>query len=136
MQRRGRLALALVLLAGISCAKKLALSDYDRCGLQGMELEGVTMTERHGGGVYWGAGRMMMGSANSRGRDVVCKLPPPGDRDRACEVNAYRAKAKFKMKEHRTSSEELEELAKESIALWQRVYRICMAGVEEDGEGQ
>ena len=136
MQRSARLPLAMVLLAGLGCAKRLALSDYDRCGLQGMELEGVTMTERHGGGVYWGAGRMMMGSDTSRGRDVVCKLPPPGDQDRACEVKAYRAKAKFKMNQHRYSNEELEVLAKESIALWQRVYRSCMVGVEYDGEGQ
>ena len=134
MQRRGRLALAAVLLAGLGCAKRLALSDYDRCGLQGMELEGVTLTQSHGGGTYWGGGRMMVGSTSSRGRDVVCRLPPPGDQDRACEVKAYRAKANFTMKQRRYSNGALEEVRQTAIALWQRVYRNCMTGVEDNGE--
>ena len=111
------------------------MSDYEHCGLQGMELEGVTMTESHGGGTYWGGGRMMVGSSSSRGRNVVCKLPPPGDQDRACEIRAYRALANFKMKQRRYSDAALEEVRSALIDVWQRVYRNCMTGVEDGGDG-
>jgi len=129
--RRGRaLVFATILVGGIGCARTLPLTDWDRCGLQGMELEGVRMSEVHGS-PNWGphmGPRMMWGSSSATGRAVSCKLPPRDDRDRNCEVKAYEAKATFKMNNKRRSDAALEEVATASVAEWQRVYRNCMAG--------
>ena len=115
-----------ILLGGIGCARSLPLTDWDRCGLQGMELEGVGLSEVHGG-PNWGPGpRMMWGSSHATGRAVMCRLPPRDNRDRICEVKAYEAKATFKMNNKRRSNAALEEVANASVAEWQRVYRTCM----------
>jgi len=124
--RRGRaLVFATILLGGIGCARTLPLTDYDRCGLQGMELEGVEMSEaRHDFGgptIGWGGG-------STRARGVFCRLPPRENRDRVCEVKAYEAKATFKMNNKRRSNAALEEVANASVIEWQRVYRNCMGG--------
>ena len=122
MQRLPTVLIA-ILLGGIGCARSLPLTDYDRCGLQGMELEGVQMSEAS----HWG-GRPMWGPSTSSSRGVLCRLPPRDDRDRNCEVKAYAAKATFKMNNKRRSNSALEEVAKASVVEWQRVYRNCMTG--------
>jgi hypothetical protein len=115
-------------LFGLGCAAHtLALSDYDECGLKGMELEGVRMTTGQGKFQEWNHGPVS-GMVTTTGHEVSCKLPPRGDQARNCEVKAYAAKATFKLNNERRSDEALEEVAKASIAEWQRVYRACMTG--------
>ena len=115
----------MLLVADFGCARTLPLSDWDRCGLQGMELVGVRMTDGRGDHFFVGRG-MMMGSSYENGREVSCRLPPREDRERNCEVKAYSAKAVFKMNNKRRSDGALEEVAQASVAEWQHVYRDCM----------
>lgn len=114
--RRVPAVLVAILLGGSGCARSLPLTDYDRCGLQGMELEGVQISES------------VHRLGRSRARGVLCRLPPRDNRDRICEVQAYEAKAIFKMNNKRRSNAALAEVADASVAEWQRVYRNCMTG--------
>jgi hypothetical protein len=132
--RRSWQAIAAVCFGGLGCARTLPLTDYDRCGLQGMELEGVRMTDNHGRDTHWVDGRVVAGRSSSRGREVSCKLPPRDDPERICEVKAYQTKAVFKTRHRYYSNEELEAAGKASVALWQRVYRNCMTRTENGAE--
>jgi hypothetical protein len=112
---------------GLGCARTLPLSNYDECGLKGMELEGVRTITGQGQFGGWGRGPLF-GEVATTGTEVSCKLPPRDDRERNCEVKAYAAKATFKLNNERRSNGALEEVGKASVAEWQRVYRACMTG--------
>jgi hypothetical protein len=119
-------------IAGLGCATNAPLSDYERCGLQRMELDGVTITR---GSVYhshYVGGRFVPGGATVRGRGVVCRLPPRDDDERICEVAAYRAAAVFKMNNKRYSRSALQEVSQESDAVWERAYESCINEAEGD----
>ncbi len=124
--RRGRaLVFATILLGGIGCARTLPLTDYDRCGLQGMELEGVQMSEaRHDfGGPTIGVGRRFY----TRPRGVLQAASPrkPGQSLRG---QSLRGQGDLQDDNKRRSDAALEEVANASVVEWQRVYRSCMAG--------
>jgi hypothetical protein len=115
------------LLFGIGCARTFALSDYEECGLKGMELEGVRTSSEQGQFQCWGCGPVP-GQVATSGQELSSKVPPRDDRGRNCEVKAYAAKATYKLNNQRRSDAALEEVGKAAVAEWQRVYRACMTG--------
>lgn len=115
-----------VRLGGLACARTLPLTDRDLCGLQGMELQGVTFSNSRSYGTH-------PASASTReGRHVSCGRPPENN-DRICEVNAYQARAEFKRRHSAMTFGGLDDLVKQANLLWTRVYSDCMSGTTGQG---
>lgn len=128
----------MVLLGGLSCARTNPLSNRDRCALQGMELQGVTLSRARSRGVH--------GNSSASGRALSC-APPPDVDSRVCQVNAYAARANYKRDHGAATGHGLDEVLKQAAAAWRSTYRRCMVdaghkpdadadGVEDDDDEQ
>jgi hypothetical protein len=126
---RGAAVIVVVLLGGCSYST-LPLSNRDRCGMQGMELRGVSLSSTRSRGVH-----SRLGDSTSSGRQVSCEPPPEID-SRICQVNAYRTRASFKRARGAMTVGGRDELLKQADAVWRATYRKCMvdAGDKPDAD--
>jgi hypothetical protein len=123
-------AIVAVVLLGSCAYSTLPLSDRDRCGLQSMELKGVSLSSGRSRSVH-GRG----GDSTSSGRALSCEPPPDVD-SRICQVNAYHSRAAFKRAHGAMTVGGRDELLKQADAVWKSTYRKCLIGAGDDPDAE